>query len=72
MLQEDHTWYNEAKARQLLIDYINNPECRKALAPQHAKIMQIYERLTQLSHGKGTWADGIDREAAGCQLSGKT
>ena len=58
----DHTWYNEAKARQLLIDYINRPECRQALAPQHTKIIALYERLVHLSHGKGNWAEGIDRE----------
>jgi len=58
----DGIWYNEAKARQVLLDYINNPECAKVLKPQHKKIMLIYDRLAHLSKGKGTWADGIDKE----------
>lgn len=57
----DGVWYDESKARLVLLDYINNPECTKVLSPQHRKIMLIYERLAQLSRGKGTWADGIDK-----------
>lgn len=58
----DGVWYDEAKARQVLLDYINNPECTKLLNPQHEKIIQIYDRLAHLSKGEGTWADGIDKE----------
>ena len=54
--------YSEEKARQLVIDYINKPECTKALQDQHQKIVEIYRRLTQLPKGIGTWADGIDQE----------
>lgn len=53
--------YDEAKARQLLLEYINNPDCTETLRPQHAKIMLLYDRLLHLANGKGTWADGIDR-----------
>ena len=59
---EGHSYHDETQARQLVIDYINNPECTKALQPHHKKIVEIYNRLAHLSKGKGTWADEIDRE----------
>lgn len=61
-LINDGIWYNEAKARELLLDYTEKPECAQALYLQHDKILQIFERLTQISNGQGCWADGIDRE----------
>jgi len=54
--------YDKTKARQTLLDYINNPECTTTLKPQHKKIMLIYDHLAHLSRGKGTWADEIDKE----------
>lgn len=68
----DGIWYDEAKARQLVIDYINNPACTKALQPYHAKIVEIYERLAHLSRGSGTWADQIDKELLLTNQSEKT
>ena len=59
---QEKKWYGEAHARQLVIEYINNPQCRQQLQSQHNKISAIYERLAHISHGKGTWADGIDKE----------
>lgn len=59
---EGGEWHDEAKAHQLVLDYINHPECTKKLQPQHAKIMAIYDRLSHLTKDNGTWADGLDKE----------
>ncbi len=59
---EGSQYYDETNARQLVIEYINNPECTQALQPQHKKIMEIYNRLAHISKGKGSWADDIDKE----------
>jgi hypothetical protein len=39
---EDGNWYDETKARELVIDYINKPECTKALNPHHKKIENAF------------------------------
>ncbi len=54
--------YSVEKARQLVVDYINKPDCTQKLKSQHHKIVEIYQRLTQLNRGTGSWADGIDQE----------
>ena len=59
---DDGQWYDESKARQLVLDYINHPECTDALRTQHHKIVKIHERLIKIKREQGTWADGIDPE----------
>lgn len=62
-LFHDGVWYNEARAHQLVkdyIDYIHHPNCHAAFKSQHHKILEIYNRLAHLSRGKGSWADGLD------------
>lgn len=54
--------YNESHAHALLVDYIKDPACRKALAPQRDKIIHIYKQLKQISHGNGSWADDLDEK----------
>lgn len=50
------------EARQLLIDFINDPNCKKKLQPYQSKIVEIYERLVLLPRGDGTWADEIKKD----------
>lgn len=55
----DHHVYNELKARKIVIHYLNSKE-RTAKQTEH--ILNIYKRLSVLSFGNGTYADGIDKE----------
>lgn len=55
-------WYEEVKGRELVIDYLSQPEFTETLKPYHKKIVQIYDLLSTISREKGTWADGIDQE----------
>lgn len=54
--------YNEKLAHEVVKSYANVPQVTQKLRPQHAKIMQIYDRLAHLKKSEGiTWADGLDK-----------
>ncbi|MBA3603852.1 MAG: hypothetical protein H0W50_09495 [Parachlamydiaceae bacterium] len=48
----DGIWYDERKARGLVVEYVSNPACRDKLKSCHKKIAEIYDRLVNLSNGK--------------------
>jgi hypothetical protein len=57
----DHVYYNELKARDIVVFYLSKQIHRKERNPERArKILEIYENLTSISDGKGTSADKIN------------
>lgn len=62
LLFGDHYWYNEALAKRVIVQYVRDPNATDKVGKQINKIVEIYDRLALLRNGKGTWADGVDRE----------
>ena len=50
------------KARQLVIDYLSNPQSIQSLKPQHKKIIKIYQQLLEFSKANKTLVEGIDEK----------
>ena len=57
----DHRWYNESCARKLIKHFAKDANEINKTDNLRAGILKIHDRLADIRHGKGTWAQGIDR-----------
>lgn len=55
----DHVYYNELKARQIIVYYLNKVPVTERTAKKSESILQIYNQLCLISEGKGSYGDSI-------------